>query len=72
MRPNITPILRISLNLFRTFQPSFDTVAKAWTKVTPADRNKHFFAYANFDNAMTVFQKVSNAAQRAKRKTEPL
>lgn len=42
----------------RNFQPSFDAVAKAWTKVPAGERDRHFFAYANFDNAMTVFQRV--------------
>lgn len=42
----------------KSFQPAFDTVAKAWTKVAPEHRNQHFFAYANFEDAMSVFSKV--------------
>ncbi|EKM55563.1 uncharacterized protein PHACADRAFT_144077 [Phanerochaete carnosa HHB-10118-sp] len=40
------------------FQPAYDSVAKAWTKVAQEHRNQHFFGYANFEDAMTVFQKV--------------
>lgn len=42
----------------RDFDPSFNAVAKAWTKVPAAERDSHFFATADFDNAMGVFQKV--------------
>lgn len=44
--------------VLREFQPSFNTVAKAWTKVSPVDRDQHFFATVDFDDAMLVFQKA--------------
>ncbi|KAJ3523790.1 hypothetical protein NM688_g8668 [Phlebia brevispora] len=43
----------------KEFQPSFNTVAKAWTKVPEQERNLHFFGTIDFDEAMTVFQKLS-------------
>ena len=42
----------------REFDPSFTTVAKAWAKVPAEQRDAHFFATADFDSAMGVFQKV--------------
>ena len=45
--------------LFREFGPAWDTVAKAWTKTPTEHRNSHFFATIDFDNAQSVFQRVS-------------
>ncbi|KAH9946035.1 oligosaccharyl transferase subunit OST3/OST6 family [Epithele typhae] len=42
----------------KEFDPSFTTVAKAWNKVPARDRSSHFFATADFDSAMGVFQKL--------------
>ncbi|KAI8998550.1 oligosaccharyl transferase subunit OST3/OST6 family [Trametes punicea] len=42
----------------KEFDPAFNAVAKAWTKVPPAERDSHFFATVDFDNAMGVFQKL--------------
>ncbi|KAI0362215.1 oligosaccharyl transferase subunit OST3/OST6 family [Trametes cingulata] len=42
----------------KEFDPSFNAVAKAWTKVPPAERDSHFFATVDFDDAMGVFQKL--------------
>ncbi|CDO71218.1 hypothetical protein BN946_scf184863.g13 [Trametes cinnabarina] len=42
----------------KEFDPAFNAVAKAWTKVPQAERDSHFFATADFDSAMTVFQKL--------------
>ncbi|OJT15729.1 Dolichyl-diphosphooligosaccharide--protein glycosyltransferase subunit 3 [Trametes pubescens] len=42
----------------KDFDPSFNAVAKAWTKVPAAERDSHFFATVDFDNAMGVFQKL--------------
>lgn len=42
----------------RSFQPSFEAVARAWNKVPTVEKNKHFFAVADFDQAMAVFQRV--------------
>jgi oligosaccharyltransferase complex subunit gamma len=43
----------------REFGPAWDTVAKAWTKTSAEHRNSHFFATIDFDNAQSVFQRVS-------------
>jgi len=42
----------------REFDPNFNAVAKAWTKVPSQDRYQHFFATVDFDGAPTVFQKL--------------
>ncbi|KAI0780830.1 oligosaccharyl transferase subunit OST3/OST6 family [Trametes elegans] len=42
----------------KEFDPSFNAVAKAWTKVPPAERDSHFFATVDFDGSMGVFQKL--------------
>ncbi|KAH9901027.1 oligosaccharyl transferase subunit OST3/OST6 family [Cubamyces lactineus] len=42
----------------KEFDPAFNAVAKAWTKVPVEDRDSHFFATVDFDNAMGVFQKL--------------
>ena len=42
----------------REFEPSWNAVAKAWTKVARSDKDTHFFATLDFDNAPTVFQRV--------------
>ncbi|OBZ75117.1 Dolichyl-diphosphooligosaccharide--protein glycosyltransferase subunit 3 [Grifola frondosa] len=42
----------------REFEPSFNAVAKAWTKVPPQDRDSHFFATVDFDTGMAIFQKL--------------
>lgn len=50
--------LRMAVTVPRDFDPSFSAVAKAWTQVPQAHRDTHFFATADFDNAMGTFQKV--------------
>lgn len=40
------------------FEPSFTAVAKAWTKTAKDDRNSHFFATLDFDDAQMIFQQV--------------
>jgi len=47
------------ISRYREFNPSWDTVAKAWTKSPTEHRNSHFFATMDFDNAQPVFQRVS-------------
>ncbi|KAJ3489078.1 hypothetical protein NLI96_g2379 [Meripilus lineatus] len=42
----------------KDFFPSFTEVAKAWATVPSKDRDGHFFATLDFDNAMPVFQKL--------------
>ncbi|GBE82000.1 Dolichyl-diphosphooligosaccharide--protein glycosyltransferase subunit 3 [Sparassis crispa] len=42
----------------REFDPNFNSVAKAWTKVPAAERNAHFFGTIDFDNATPIFQKL--------------
>jgi OST3 / OST6 family, transporter family len=44
--------------VFREFDPSWKSVAKAWSKVSPSDRDSHFFATLDFDSAQALFQKV--------------
>lgn len=48
------------LNDFREFDPSFNAVAKAWSTVSASERDNHFFATLDFDEATPVFQKVGN------------
>ncbi|OSX65078.1 hypothetical protein POSPLADRAFT_1178709 [Postia placenta MAD-698-R-SB12] len=43
----------------REFGPSFNAVAKAWSKVSSAERDSHFFATLDFDDAMPVFQEMN-------------
>lgn len=43
----------------KEFDPSFYAVAKAWNTAPQADRDSHFFATVDFDDAPTVFQKLS-------------
>ena len=57
--PVPTPPFRPLISRFREFGPSWDTVAKAWTKTPEGHRNSHFFATLDFDNAQSVFQRVS-------------
>ncbi|TFK42567.1 oligosaccharyl transferase subunit OST3/OST6 family [Crucibulum laeve] len=40
------------------FDPSWNMVAKSWTSVPKEQRNTHFFATLDFDDAPTVFQKL--------------
>ncbi|KAI6005925.1 hypothetical protein EDD15DRAFT_2154727 [Pisolithus albus] len=42
----------------KEFGPSFQAVAKAWSTVTPEQRNNHFFASIDFDDAFQVFKKL--------------
>ena len=57
--PITTPSSRPLISPSREFGPSWDTVAKAWTKAPVEHRNSHFFATIDFDNAQPVFQRVS-------------
>ncbi|KAJ7172460.1 hypothetical protein C8R46DRAFT_1086003 [Mycena filopes] len=42
----------------KEFDPSWNTVAKAWTKAPAAHRDTHFFATLDFDEGQTVFQSL--------------
>ncbi|KAI0797905.1 oligosaccharyl transferase subunit OST3/OST6 family [Abortiporus biennis] len=42
----------------REFDPAFQEVAKAWTTVPAEQRDSHFFATLDFDNGISVFQKL--------------
>ncbi|OCH94993.1 oligosaccharyl transferase subunit OST3/OST6 family [Obba rivulosa] len=42
----------------RDFDPSFNTVAKAWSTVPAPERDSHFFGTLDFDNGMATFQKL--------------
>ncbi|KAH7914706.1 hypothetical protein BJ138DRAFT_1123338 [Hygrophoropsis aurantiaca] len=46
----------------KEFNPSYIAVAEAWTKVPKAERNNHFFATLDFDEAPLVFQKLGMAS----------
>jgi len=45
-------------NPCKEFNPSWQEVAKAWTKVAKKERDQHFFATLDFDNAQATFQKI--------------
>ncbi|KAF9246503.1 hypothetical protein BU15DRAFT_40366 [Melanogaster broomeanus] len=42
----------------KEFDPSFNTVAKAWATAAPEYRDHHFFATAEFDESVGTFQKL--------------
>ncbi|CCM02365.1 uncharacterized protein FIBRA_04460 [Fibroporia radiculosa] len=42
----------------KDFDPSFSAVAKAWSTVPASERDSHFFATIDFDEAMPVFQQL--------------
>ncbi|KZS99246.1 oligosaccharyl transferase subunit OST3/OST6 family [Sistotremastrum niveocremeum HHB9708] len=42
----------------KQFEPSFKTVAKAWSKVAPKHRDNHFFATLDFANGPEVFRRL--------------
>ncbi|KAF9227902.1 hypothetical protein BS17DRAFT_774472 [Gyrodon lividus] len=42
----------------KEFDPSFNAVAKAWATVTPRHRDNHFFATAEFDESVKIFQRL--------------
>ncbi|KAF8275003.1 oligosaccharyl transferase subunit OST3/OST6 family [Lactarius quietus] len=42
----------------REFEPSWLSVAKAWSKVSSSDRGSHFFATLDFDEGQTIFQRM--------------
>ena len=54
------PFLRLnpSNTSAREFDPSFNAVAKAWSAAPKVHRDNHFFATAEFDESIKVFQKV--------------
>ncbi|KAH6918572.1 dolichyl-diphosphooligosaccharide-protein glycotransferase [Coprinopsis sp. MPI-PUGE-AT-0042] len=43
------------------FDPSWNQVANAWTKVPTAQKDQHFFATLDFDGAPAIFQRLSIA-----------
>jgi len=42
----------------KEFDPSFREVGRSWSAVPAEHRDSHFFATLDFDNGMTVFQKL--------------
>ncbi|KAJ7109393.1 oligosaccharyl transferase subunit OST3/OST6 family [Mycena epipterygia] len=46
----------------KEFEPSWNAVAKAWSKTAPVHRNSHFFATLDFDDGQLVFQKLGLAS----------
>ncbi|KAG8217540.1 hypothetical protein J3R82DRAFT_5689 [Butyriboletus roseoflavus] len=42
----------------KEFDPSFNAVAKAWSAAPQVHRDNHFFATAEFDESINVFQKL--------------
>lgn len=53
----------------REFMPAWDAVGAAWTKVASSERDTHFFATIDFENAQTVFQKVGRVTNPANHTT---
>ena len=43
---------------YREFNPSWIAVAKAWSKVSPSERDTHFFATLDFEDNLELFKKV--------------
>ncbi|KAJ4487936.1 dolichyl-diphosphooligosaccharide-protein glycotransferase [Lentinula aciculospora] len=46
----------------KEFDPAWNSVAKAWATVPAEQRDRHFFATLDFDEAPTVFQKLNFAS----------
>ncbi|KAJ6496693.1 hypothetical protein C8R47DRAFT_353361 [Mycena vitilis] len=46
----------------KEFNPSWNAVAKAWSKTPQVHRDNHFFGTLDFDNGQTVFQKLGLAS----------
>lgn len=44
--------------IYREFDPSFQAVAKAWSKVSKEHRDQHFFGVVDYDDAPGIFNKV--------------
>ncbi|KAF8844944.1 oligosaccharyl transferase subunit OST3/OST6 family [Paxillus ammoniavirescens] len=42
----------------KEFDPSFNAVAKAWAAVAPEHRDNHFFATAEFEETVGIFQRL--------------
>jgi len=42
----------------KEFNPSFNTVAKAWSKAPAESRNQHFFATLDFDKGQDIFKRL--------------
>lgn len=55
---SLLPSLARLTKFRREFDPSWNTVAKAWTKAPAAHRDTHFFATLDFDEGQTVFQSL--------------
>ncbi|EDR14302.1 oligosaccharyl transferase subunit OST3/OST6 family [Laccaria bicolor S238N-H82] len=53
---------RRKCNPCQQFDPSWNTVAKVWSKVSAEHRDNHFFASLDFDDGPTVFQKLGLAS----------
>lgn len=45
------------------FKPHFELAAKSWAKVEQDNRNQHFFATLDFDEARDVFRRVSSRSR---------
>ena len=48
----------VSNHGYREFDPAFHAVAKAWSTLPKEERDKHFFATADFADNEGVFRKV--------------
>ncbi|KAJ7940621.1 hypothetical protein B0H13DRAFT_1938980 [Mycena leptocephala] len=46
----------------KEFSPSWNIVAKSWSKTPQVHRDSHFFATLDFDDGQTVFQKLGLAS----------
>ncbi|KJA27197.1 hypothetical protein HYPSUDRAFT_84107 [Hypholoma sublateritium FD-334 SS-4] len=49
-------------NPCKEFDPSWNAVAKAWSYVSSANKNQHFFGTLDFDDGPSVFQKLGIAS----------
>lgn len=54
----VKPISRLLTVAHRDFQPSWIGVAHAWATAPKEQRDQHFFATADFDEASSIFQQV--------------
>ena len=45
------------------FKPHFELAAKSWAKVGQDNRNQHFFATLDFDEARDIFRRVSSRSR---------
>jgi OST3 / OST6 family, transporter family len=55
---NFFILQKFTSQFFREFGPSWTAVANSWNRVSPEQRNQHFFATLDFEDGAATFQRV--------------